>query len=92
MHRGNRIRESGLRTGELGQCHSYSSPEQLLGLPISARSDIYQVGVILGELLTGRTLFQNPVPRLKIMGQKIPRLRDQSSFPLRRSSTSVRAR
>ena len=79
MHRGNRIRERGLKAGDFGLYHSYSSPEQLLGLPISPRSDIYQVGVILWELLAGRSLFQHPEPfkmLCNIMGQKIPRLRD----------------
>lgn len=40
-------------TGLLPLTPSYSSPEQVCGQPMSTASDIYQLGIILYELLTG---------------------------------------
>jgi hypothetical protein len=36
------------------------SPEQVLELPLDGRSDLFSVGVVLAELLTGRRLFAAP--------------------------------
>lgn len=36
----------------------YMSPEQAQGKPITATTDLYSVGVVLFEMLTGRTLFE----------------------------------
>ena len=36
----------------------YMAPEQLRGLPMTRRADVYAMGVVLWQLLTGRKLFQ----------------------------------
>lgn len=41
---------------------TYASPEQIKGLPLDARSDIFSLGVMLFEILTGRLPFRSSNP------------------------------
>jgi serine/threonine-protein kinase len=70
-------RESKTQAGTLKGKYGYMSPEQVVGRPIDARSDLFAVGVVLAELLTGRRLFSAPADLdvlLKVRDVKLERL------------------
>jgi serine/threonine-protein kinase len=49
-------RERAVLRGKLG----YLSPEQVAGLPVDRRADVFSLGAVLHELLTGHRLFGGP--------------------------------
>lgn len=53
---------SSTSSGALIGTVAYISPELVLGKPADARSDVYAVGIMLYEMLTGRQPFDGEVP------------------------------
>lgn len=48
------------RPGILRGKFAYMSPEMVRGLPVDRRSDVFSLGIVLHELLSGRRLFSAP--------------------------------
>ena len=60
----------------------YMSPEQIRGLDIDGRSDLYGLGVVLFEMMTGRRPYRAETPAMMIVKQitdPVPRIRQINS-------------
>lgn len=57
-------RDAHTRTGALKGKIGYMPPEQLRGLPLDGRCDVFAAGVVLWECLTQRRLFRYPTDML----------------------------
>ncbi|HMC53998.1 MAG TPA: serine/threonine-protein kinase, partial [Gemmatimonadaceae bacterium] len=55
-------RTTGTQTGDLVGTLAYMSPEQLHGLPVDARSDVFAFGLILYEMVSGSHPFRRSSP------------------------------
>ena len=75
------------QTGTVLGSPKYLSPEQVLGLPVDGRADIFALGVVLYEMLTRKTPFErpeitvfslmqaictDPTPRVTALNREIP--------------------
>ncbi|MBX5481238.1 MAG: serine/threonine protein kinase, partial [Myxococcaceae bacterium] len=73
----------------------YMSPEQILGEPLDARSDIFALGVVLHECLTGMRLFHGRTPEEAMMqalkGEVLPPSAQNAALPPELDQVTLKA-
>ena len=71
-------RQARTATGRVFGKLAYMAPEQMRGEPVTARSDVFALGVVAWEVISGRRLFgadertDQPVPRLDAVQAGVP--------------------
>ncbi len=79
--RGVQASDATLNTGAVLGTPAYMSPEQVVGESIDARSDLYSLGLIVFELLTGSLPFSGATPMVVAMARLHQPLPDLSTLP-----------
>jgi tetratricopeptide (TPR) repeat protein len=65
---------TGGHTGELLGTPTYMAPEQARGEPPTPAADVYAVGVLLYEMVTGQRAFTGDLAEILVAKQDVPRL------------------
>jgi len=78
------------RTGQFLLTPDHASPEQLRGEPVTTATDVYQLGVLLFELLTGRAPYAAPAPSADALAALAGRLEVPKPSTVVTSGTDAR--